>query len=327
MKTIALTIIAGLMLVAGCQVDVAGQVAAPSPDNVNAAVKAGQRALLARQRPDGSWVDNAEGFPGGPSALAAWALLECCNSPEEPKMVSALAYLQGLRTDKTYTVAIRANVWAAAERLQPGRFGNDLRVDTERLFRHSIRGAYSYVTTQGCSDITDQSNSHYGVLGVQAAIGSKVAIPREYWQDVRKYWLDMQNVDGGWPYSRKGTPTSATMTVAGIATLQLCQEQLGAAGSVPKTADPALAAAIGRGLAWVDANFQATLKDPQVLYYYFLSIDRLGRTSGRTQLGGVDWKAAVTAELIRRQNPDGTWDGPWGKDVSTAYALLVLARK
>jgi hypothetical protein len=286
---------------------------------------------------DGSWPNNPESFPGGPTALAAWALLESGVSPDDARLAKALAWLETLKTDKTYTISIRANVWAAASRQSSGliasasppsgsiasasppsgKYDKLLERDVARLY-HNTCGSYSYdIKAETICDIGDQSNGHYAVLGVEAGLGRKIEIPKEYWRTVERYWLSVQNPDGGWPYSRQGTPSSATMTAAGVCAMQLCNNQL---------QDAASASAIQKGLGWMDKNFRQSIKDPSMMYYYFLAVQRMGWLTGKSEIGGVKWAPAMEQELLSRQNKDGSWVGPWGTDVSTAYAILVLGR-
>ena len=284
------------------------------------AVQAGRAFLLARQRGDGSWAPAPMGFPGGSTAMATWALLESDGEPNDPAVAKALAWLRALETDKTYTLSVRANAYRAAAAEGAGAFGDPLQRDVRRLFANSMDGAYTYVVEPKVADIADQSNSHYAAMGVEAGAEEGVKVPREFWRQVMRYWLGTQNPDGGWPYSQQGTPSTPTMTAAALATLGLCRRQL---GGETGGAD----AAIERGADWLGARFRESLRESSVTYYYFLTLDRLERLTGRRRLGGRDISETMVAELLRRQKPDGGWEGSWGRDVSTAYAVIVLSRQ
>ena len=61
--------------------------------------------------------------------------------------------------------------------------------------------------------------------------------------------------------------------------------------------------------------------------YYLWSLERVCVALGLRQLKGLDWYAATSAELLRRQRPDGGWpNGRWGKLPETCLALLVLRK-
>ncbi len=308
------------MLLGGCNGNGAleaenGRAAAPSPA---AALRGGEAFLWSRQQADGSWPTEPEGFPGGSTALAVWALLDAGVPADDARLAKAMAWLAALETDQTYTLAVRANAWQTA-RTGPAEdvLLQRVRDDVTRLVGGSGTGGYTYTLNAPPGGLGDKSNSHYAVLGVEAGEAAGLQIPQRYWQMVLRYWLDAQNDDGGWPYSLQGTASSATMTAAGIATLALAQNRL---------QSTAADAAIDRGLGWLDTHFAASIEDPAVLYYYFLALQRMGRFVDRQTLGDVEWRPAVRRTLLKRQQPDGHWEGSWGPDISTAYALLVLSR-
>jgi hypothetical protein len=283
------------------------------------AIEKGRDYLWSTQRDNGAWPDSPETFPGGSTALAVWAMLESGVEADDPRIARAMAWLEQLDTDQTYTLAVRANAFhAAGEQGERADARRRVAADVARLVAGSETGGYSYTLEPPLGDLGDKSNSHYAVMGVEAGQAAGVRVPNAYWRMVMRYWINAQNRDGGWPYSVQGTPSSATMTAAGIATLGLAAGQLDS-----DTADPA----IRRGLAWLDKNFQASLQDPSVLYYYFLALQRMGQFVDRERLGGRPWPAALKATLLDRQKPDGHWEGSWGPEISTAYAILVLSRQ
>ena len=287
-----------------------------APAGALAAVGRGANYLWSCQKADGSWPDQLTEFPGGATSMAAWALLDSGVQADEPRIAKALAWLGELKTDRTYVLANRANVWAEADRGASGKFRDRLQADVERLYKNSMKGSYTYVAEPMPEGMGDQSNSHYAVMGVQAGVGAGLKVPGEYWGLVSTYWISAQNSDGGWPYSRRGTPSSATMTAAGLCTLEACRKNGGEQADVTK--------ALERGYAWMDKDFKESLQDPQNVYYYFFSIARISKLSGRDKFAGVDWKPVVVAELLRRQQPNGSWTGPWGPELATAYAVIVL---
>jgi squalene-hopene/tetraprenyl-beta-curcumene cyclase len=99
--------------------------------------------------------------------------------------------------------------------------------------------------------------------------------------------------------------------------------------------DPRMRAAI----AWIRRNYNVAnnpgLGNAGLYHYYYacaqaldaLGVDRIEDSTGRMH----DWRKELTAELIRRQQRDGTWrneNGCWMEDdpkLTTAYALLALS--
>jgi hypothetical protein len=319
-RTIAVLLAASVLvvgLIAGCTIDNGGDAGLSERKQ---ALSAGRQFLLRRQQDNGSWETAPRGFPGGSTAMAVWALLESGSSPSDPAIKKALRYLQNVRSDKTYTVSVRANAYQAALAEGASDLGKPLGSEVRRLVAGSVGGAYTYVVEPKVADISDQSNSHYAAMGVQAGVKGDQKVPAQFWQQVMRYWIRAQNPDGGWPYSQQGTPSTPTMTAAAIATLELCAQQLPGENSQARSA-------VDRGLEWLGPRLEDSLAESSVTYYYFLTLDRLERLTGRQRIGEVDISSAMVDELLRRQKTDGGWEGSWGRDVSTAYAVLVLARQ
>ncbi len=289
-----------------------------SEAQVRSAMQSGRHWLWARQKPDGSWPETGSQFAGGSTALAVWALMESGVEADNPNLVRALNYLAALETEMTYTLAIRANVWASAIRQDPGKYRPLLSRDIRALLGGSREGAYSYESDAEGAALGDQSNSHYAVMGMQTALDNQIEVPGQYWQQVMRYWLGVQNADGGWPYSRPGTPSTPTMTTAAICTLELCMQQT--------ERNEAAERAIQRGRDWLGQQMPESLRRQRLMYYYFLALQRMQRLTGQGRLAGVDLSRRIRVELLTRQMPDGGWDGAWGREIASAYAVLVLSR-
>ncbi len=60
--------------------------------------------------------------------------------------------------------------------------------------------------------------------------------------------------------------------------------------------------------------------------YFFWSVERVGVIFGVDKIGGVDWYAAGAHTLVYSQNQDGSWQGGFGAEVSTAFAVLFLCK-
>src|SRR5690606_28237932 len=75
----------------------------------------------------------------------------------------------------------------------------------------------------------DLSASQYGVLGMWAA-SELMEVPTTYWKTTDEVWGKFAQKDGGWAY--KGipdlstSPTTPSMTAAGVATLYITQDFL-----------------------------------------------------------------------------------------------------
>jgi hypothetical protein len=318
---------------------VAGVVCAKPPDvskfsdeRVQRSIERAREWLWRQQRPDGSW----EGFnaswgnwPGGPTALVLFALLESGENPQDPRMTRALDWLSIQPATKTYSLGLRCNVWALANRQTGGKYMEMLKQDVRQLVTSTKDGSYGYDAFGGGQSSGDNSNSQYGVLGVWAGALANVEIPSEYWQLVATHWSTAQKGNGGWTYNKNDKDASATMTGAGVASLYVCMDNLHLerfmrcnTGIRPKRIDA--------GLEWLSKHFEKTLDGKLLghgdLYYHLFGVERVGLASGRKYFGTADWYKMGAVELLDKQKKDGSWSGKWDPLVSTSYALLFLVR-
>ena len=60
--------------------------------------------------------------------------------------------------------------------------------------------------------------------------------------------------------------------------------------------------------------------------YMLFGYERVGEATGLTRFGDHDWFAEGATFLLDHQSADGSWNDAHSPDVSTAYALLFLAR-
>jgi len=331
------TLIAALVLLVPASMSVAQF----SDKAVEEAIKKGTAFLLQEQQKDGSWgrfIADPKAGPAnphyqvtGPTALAAYALMECDVSPQNPQIAKALEWLGEQKEDHTYSLALRANAWLAANRTTKAKYIRPLEKDVGVLVSATRTGAYHYLAKP--QNTWCNSNSQYGVLGLWAGVQGNVELPTEIWKRVMGHWEKCQNHDGGWPYSAGGESTAA-MTAGGVASLYVCLDSLfnqaflqcqGNMNYKPITA----------GLDWLDKNFQATMQGQKLghsdMPYYLYALERTGLASGRKYFGKQDWYKAGATWLVGQQAPDGSWTsqfnaGNTGKTLGTAYALLFLIR-
>ncbi|MHC4984613.1 MAG: DUF4159 domain-containing protein [Planctomycetota bacterium] len=314
--------------------------------------------LWSQQRPDGSWppYEGHEDKKGGQTSLVAYALLESGVSPLDPNMLKAINYLgnlrEGVRT--TYGLGLRANVWYVANRSTADKYLGPLRSDAGRLGRMGARGRYHYAPEGTANGSWDNSNSQYGVLGMWAAAQNGMTIPARYWQLVKEHWTTQQNGDGGWGYYDGaphvqaadgsfyyGNATQPTMSVGGLATLYICEDNLPASQAIISCNNVQPDPAITRALNWMHQNFARTVTQPgftlQSWYFYYLyGVERAALASGYKYFGGQDWYRVGTAMLQQQQAGNGSYylqgalddNGPQAGEVvsSSAFALLFMIR-
>ena len=323
-------------------------------DSVDAAIEKGVGFLLARQQANGSWVEY-EGHEDklGMTPLVCYALMESGVSPQSESMLKALTYLdeQG-PIGMVYGAGLRAVALQVANEQTNDKYFRTLRVDVGYLAQ-SQTGRYHYQEMDGTS--WDNSNGQYAALGVWAGEeNGRLDVPDRYWKAVQRQWYSQQNPDGGWgyydgsPYTQApdgryyyGNATQATMTVGGIATLYICEDNLPPSQAVISCDNVTMDPHIARGLQWMNGNFRWTLDQPHIMlndwyYYYLYGVERAALASGQKYFGGLDWYKAGADRLLSRQASDGSWIGteegvsnvgkPGRVQAHTAFALLFLIR-
>jgi hypothetical protein len=275
---------------------------------------------------------------GGKTALCAYALLTAGVQPahrqdahaidaNEAALSRALAWLGHAKLHGTYAVSLRACAYAAIndKTLLPA-----LQKDVAWLVSAQMPdGGHTYfVPGKDEGSESDNSNSQMALMAVSAARAHGVEAPAEFWKKAHRYWLDQQQLDGGWGYVSTGGAGKSygSMTAAGLASLYAVLDQLHSADYIKATAatDPKpIASAIG----WLAKNYRADEnpgKDIQWYYYWLFAVQRVGLASGLRNLGDHDWYSNGAAELLASQTDDGSWSD--GEATDTAMATLFLAR-
>ncbi len=311
-----------------------------SDEAVDKAIANARKYLWSQyQEKEGHWKPRGS-YPGGHTALVTYALLSAGESPQKAEMKRAIEWLAKVKMVKTYSLGLRAQVWAMLPETQGRRL---LKKDARQL-RNSIchkmkyriyknkkvrvpiswPGIYGYVSCGKPLGGGDNSNTQYGILGVWAAARNNVEIPeqREYWELVYKYWRKTQNADGGWGY-RPRSASRATMTAAGLASMFVAFDNLRihkSAHQGVKTEDDTFA----KAMAWFEKNFDKDIR-PRFHYYgyYLYGVERVGLACGYKYLGEKDWYKLGATSLIKSQQPDGAWKR---NIVDTSFAVLFLTR-
>ncbi|HYF00870.1 MAG TPA: prenyltransferase/squalene oxidase repeat-containing protein [Planctomycetota bacterium] len=187
----------------------------------------------------------------------------------------------------------------------------------------------------------DISNTQFALLGLKAAADAGIGIPKTTWESSLKYFLRIQNRDGGWGYHygpNKDPESYGSMTSAGVCSVAICRYALG-------LKDPQKDPAVRAGLAWLGRHFspdanpnaeKSRLIDPARWHYYYLySVERVGRLLELDQLGVRPWYAPGAAYLLEKQRPGGGWftglDGLWRQagDLETSdtcFGILFLTK-
>lgn len=271
----------------------------------------------------------------GALALLVLAALHDGVPASEPTLARAIARLRHAEPNQTYDVALRLTVLAACPTF-PDR---DVlaRKDTDRLLEHcGDHGGFQYYRKPSTWDL---SNTQYAALGLRAAVALGQDVPRAVWQRMADTIGANQGDHGGFQYSRVHTTcrADASMTIAGIAVLAICRQQL--------DGGPALRARIGKQIErawdWLAAHDEAIgSRSVRWSYYLHYGLERAAILTDVEKIGGrIDWYARGAEMFVDAQLGGGGWrssvDGLPGQHLSrergdlvpTAFAVLFLRRR
>ncbi|MGE3173904.1 MAG: hypothetical protein AB7O97_14865 [Planctomycetota bacterium] len=251
---------------------------------------------------------------------------------DHPAMRRAIDRLARAELDDTYGLSLRLMVMAELADF-PDRDALAAR-DAALLQRRQTSGGYSYHEHDGWWDL---SNTQYAALGLRAAAALGHDTPRERWQLLYTSLQLVQHEDGGFTYrpSQGESSAYASMTVAGIAVLEVCAQMLALDGAERRHHD----ARVARGWDWMAArSHEIADHRTEHLHYFLYGLERAAILSDVERIGDVDWYAAGAGLLCDRQLGGGGWYGldelrrpaprtSNGHPVDTAFAVLFLRRK
>jgi hypothetical protein len=326
----------------------AGPALAASPEEIQGAIERG-KAYLYKVEHNGNWEDvqapdlndkapwshTNEQF-GGMTAVATFALLASGESPQDPRLLPAIAFLKKIDSRGTYALGLRCQVWNMIP-IDPS-VRTAVRRDRDLLMQAMHKtgeghGFYGYGVNSPPGEY-DHSASQFGVLGLWAVNQTGAEIPSNYWSLFEDRWKAQQLPDGSWCYFARVTPGDArsasatpSMTAAGLATLFITQDYTTMS---PRCAGNITDPAIEHGLQWLGEHLNQFQVERQ--YYTMFGISRVGLASGLKYIGGTDWFQWGADRTVRGQERDGSWGGlslpgENSKNIpNTAFALLFLSR-
>jgi hypothetical protein len=303
---------------------------AATPEEVQNAVDKAERYLYSQQK-RGNWegakrnnkiVSPAQDQPGGLSATAVFALLSAGENPSNPKLASAIRFLESTEVTGVYTLGMRCQVW---HMLPPDdTVKSAIHRDGDLLMKAISPDTGMYdATINPTGQTPDLSVSQYGVQGVWACAREGMEVSADYWTSVDKGWRAAQRKDGSWNYSKPPADSRQTwpMTAAAVATLFMSQSEL-SMGTSPSCNGNIVDPQAEKGLVWLGNHFEDVFRS-SYRYYALYGLEEIGAASGRKYFGSTDWYAQGADYLMRAQKANGSWDS----DVAnTSFAILFLAR-
>jgi len=293
---------------------------AASVEQVEKAIRAGVDHLYQIQSGDNwdnGWnQDNSN--TGGRTALVTYALLAAGESPQNPKLKSAVDFLLKQKPAGVYTLGIRCNVWFLLP--QTPEIKEIFRAEAIQLqhamkIKGKARGLFNYTKDDGLR--YDHSVSQYGVLGLWAAAQANIELNSNTWKNADEAWRRTQQKDGGWTYDDgENAKSIPSMTAAGVASLFITQEYTNGMAGINCTGN-IKDEHIEKGLKWMSDHFKEVGN-----YYTWYGVERIGVASGLKYFGTVNWYHQGADLMVRSQNKEGAW----GEVPDCAFAILFLVR-
>ena len=305
-----------------------------------------RKFLLGIQNPDGKWTSRVRRQNNaGVTSLVLLALLNSGMTLEDEPVQRALEFLRGPDSEpsETYGVALKISALATAKdgRRDRGRIQTlaDL-LQKGQIGAGPNAGLWDYSFRPGGGGGGDRSNGQFAILGLRDAAYSGALVDRRVWEKTRKHWLRFQNGDGGWSYTGGGGDlgSSGSMTVAGIATLQITSAMLRDEKDLHPDGRPRCCEAVTedrqleRALSWMGRHFSVGSNPGgrSWLLYYLYGMERAGRLSGRRFFGNHDWYREGALFLTNGQNQrEGSWRSAGIESdevIATSFALLFLSK-
>lgn len=318
-------------------------------EDVKASIDRGVAYLQRLQQANGGWeIDQGDltarvtaSNPGGKTALALLALLNCGKTAKDPTVSLGLKFLRGIAPDKTYVCALQILAYAEAN-LPEDRLrikDNVAWLLQARVYRGGEFIGWSYGHKPGI--IADNSNTQYAVLGLWAAKQAGIEVKDEVFKEIQHYYKSHQEGNGGWNYAvgaKLGilNSVSMTMTSAGLCGLLISgmelnvrREVLNLDGAATNCGKYDESPHVQKALQWISINFTPEVEGRT--FYHLYGLERTGRLSGLRYFGNHDWYREGCQFLVRNQKGDGSWQlagSAWDSwpEVSTSFALLFLSK-
>ncbi len=313
----------------------------PPQARVDEAIGHGVDWLLSRQLIDGSWDSYQGGYRNGQTALCAYTLIKMGLSPQHPGVLRALNFLRAQPASKTYSLGCQLMAVAAADDPSYRPWIEEMVGDLISWQRRS--GSWAYPT--GTEDL---SVTQFAALGLWAASTQGVHAPDSVWNELVEGTLDYmckdesvlisgkkeKGVGFGYHVGAQIAPRGS-MTAAGVATLQLCKDNLG------KKLRPDLVAKVNRAIEWgnhwIAGNFRVDT-NPRYggrHYYWLYGLERAGAFLDTEFFGSNQWYPHGAWRIISDQAFKNVYGadlslargrGSWGNETNTCFALLFLRR-
>lgn len=309
---------------------------------IDEAIDGGIQHLIERQHRDGSWTGSMFGsYRSGPTAFAAYALVESGVPTDAPSVRMAVEFLKANPPTMTYSAGSTLMLLAEIG----GEQNEDLaELCLERLVKwesSDVPGTWAYPSGR-----VDLSNMQFVGLGFWAASRLGLKVPKDSVKDLVSATIELFQEE---PFDRKPTsnePRTSTrkpqaagfryfmdapdgvatgsMTAAGLCILSLAREVSGKA--LGNRLKRQMQVSERLGLAWLGEHWDPSKNtghtDEGEVLFYLYGLERVASLLGVDRIDGHPWYVPGAEEILRKRNDNGGW----GRLHQTAYGLLFLSR-
>ena len=233
-----------------------------SPEKIQRSIEKARDWLLREQEPNGSWqvAMRADDTRVGATALVMLALANAGVASDHAQMQRGLEWIRRQKPEETYSVSLQTMLLAM---LSPEDDRAILQRNVEwlegtQVSQGQATGSWSYGRAKGTGD---NSNSQFALLALHEADRVGVRVKQEVWVRAQQYWVSSANADGSWGYTIGNAGGSGSMTCAGIASVWITSQHVGAPAaratrdSVACCGGGASPKLVERGLEWLGRRF------------------------------------------------------------------------
>jgi hypothetical protein len=307
----------------------------PLADQVKTAINNGVRYLRDIENGKGSFEHTtviARVRPGGVTALATVALLQCGVPVDDPLIQRCLKYLRTLPPSQTYTVGLQTMAFCIAGQKEDRQL---VQRNLDWLKDTHSDGGWGY---EASVKSPDHSINQYALLGIHEAHLAGFTVDPALLNEMHRTYYARPG-SGQWHYRGAGR-ASLTMTTAGLCNLLITAQDL---SNKKALTDRGIDLKCGKyvddrvvttALDFIADEFPGDIKRTGLMhpFYALYGIERAGRLTGRRFFGEKDWYRIGCEYLVSIQKTNGSWEGQQGGNfdywppVSSSFALLFLSK-
>ena len=222
------------------------------------------------------------------------------------------------------------------------------------------KGYWSYTAEKRRRGLThDYSNTQFAVLGLQIGLEHGIAVPRRVFKEIAERFVRTAKLDGskrvlslttartlqdllensskksvvkrwrvdpvGWGYTANDKALRASMTAAGVSSLQIALNGLGLSeGRLRREVQ----LTILRGLSWMDVHYDQYIRSKAPRLYDLYSFEKVGDLCQVDRIGEHDWYVDGATWLVDSQQKNGGWSLSRADPVyvQTCFAIFFLTR-